>query len=202
MNRVVFLIICASLLQACASNINLRNAEVHYKNGEAAMLAGNWNQARRSYAKSVVNANLGNTPTRTKSVINYEYGRALGATCYFEEAEKYLKVSLELDESSNGPIHYPLIELGRLSLNQEQYGKSAGYFSRVLPVVEKLGAENLDPIGFADLLEELSLSLENSGKNSEAETHRERASSIRRENSGAISRTDRTPYGRHCNDAS
>jgi tetratricopeptide (TPR) repeat protein len=89
----------------------------------------------------------------------YEYGRASGVTCFYEHAEEYLSKALTLDEESSGPTHYPLIELARLNLDRGKYAEAVPYFERVLPIVEKLNSEALDPIGFADLLDEYAVHL-------------------------------------------
>lgn len=128
----------------------------------------------------------------------YEYGRASGATCFYEHAEEYLTKSLKLDEESSGPIHYPLIELARLNLDQRKFAQAVPYFERALAAAEKLDAESKDPIGFADFLDEYVRALEGSGQAAKAGSFVARAAKIRATNPTAVSKTDRTPYGKHC----
>jgi tetratricopeptide (TPR) repeat protein len=151
-----------ALLAGCApfaQDLNKYNAARYADAGLAALNRGDWDAARRAYARAAVNADLGRAPTRTRSVMYYEYGRASGVTCFYEHAEEYLSKALTLDEESSGPTHYPLIELARLNLDRGKYAEAVPYFERVLPIVEKLNSEALDPIGFADLLDEYAVHL-------------------------------------------
>jgi hypothetical protein len=109
-----------------------------------------------------------------------------------------LTKSLKVDEESAGPIHYPLIELARLNLDQRKFAEALSYFERALPAVEKRDAASMDPIGFADFLDEYAQALSMSHRVAEANALKARAADIRSKHSGAQSRTGRTPYGKHC----
>jgi len=188
------------MLAGCAHDINKYNAARYADAGAAALRGGDWDGARRAYARAAVNADLGRAPVRARSVMYYEYGRTSGATCFYDHAQEYLTKSLKLDEESSGPIHYPLIELARLNLDQGKFAQAVPYFERAIPVVDKLNAEALDPIGFADLLDEYAKALNATGRASDASTLSARANGLRSKHQGATSRTDRTPYGKFCAD--
>jgi tetratricopeptide (TPR) repeat protein len=198
--RFVALAFGLALVTGCVHDINKYNAARYADAGEAALRRGDWDGARRAYARAAVNSDLGRAPVRARSVMYYEYGRTSGVTCFYDHAQEYLTKSLKLDEESSGPIHYPLIELARLNLDQGKFAQAVPYFERALPAVEKLNAESQDPIGFADFLGEYSLALSESGRSAEAGPMKARASAVRLKHQGTASRTDRTPYGKHCTD--
>ena len=192
------IMVCLVLISGCAHNINIHNAAKHAEAGDSAILRDDWDTARREYAQAAVNADLGRAPARARSVMYYEYARACGVTCHYELAEEYLHKSLKLDEESSGPIHFPLIELARLYLDQGKYDQAVPYFERALPVVENLGAATIDPIGFAEFLEEYAIALDMSGRPTDSSILKDRSADIRGLHPSAKSNTDRTPYGKHC----
>lgn len=196
--RNTIAILFSALLGGCAHEINKYNAARYADMGIAALYRGDWDAARRAYARAAVNADLGGAPVRMRSVMHYEYARASGVTCYYEHAEEHLAKALKLDEESSGPTHYPLIELARLNLDQEKFAQAIPYFERALPIVEKLNAASVDPVGFANLLDEYVQALTMSGRAADAKVIQTRAANIRSKNPDLKSRTDRTPYGKHC----
>jgi tetratricopeptide (TPR) repeat protein len=198
MKHCAVVLLTLAMLYGCAHDINIHNAARYGQAGEAALQRGDWDGARRAYARAAVNADLGRAPVRARSVMYYEYGRTSGATCFYDLAETYLSKSLKLDEDSSGPVHLPLIELARLNLDQGKFTQAIPYFERALPVVDKLDAGSKDPIGFADFLDEYAQALTISNRASEASALTARAADIRSKHPTAASRTNRTPYGKHC----
>ena len=196
--QLTYPVILSVLLIGCATDINLKNAKRYSDSGHNAVVSEDWDAARRAYAKAAVNSDLGNAPVRTRSIMYYEYARASGATCFYDIADEYLKKSLELDKSSNGPIYWPLIELARLNLDQGKYAEALIYFDEVDPIFTELKAIEKDPIGYADYLDEYATALEGTGSQAKAAELRKQANTIRDRNLDIKSFTDRTPYGKHC----
>jgi hypothetical protein len=56
-----------ALLSGCAHDVNRHNAVRYAEAGEAALLRGDWDAARRAYAQAAVNADLGRVPVRARS---------------------------------------------------------------------------------------------------------------------------------------
>jgi hypothetical protein len=104
---IVLLLFAAS----CASPINSTNAKHHAISANEAEKRGDWTTARKEWAKALVNAQLAGAPTQELAVFNYEYGRALGVQCSWDEAEKYLLKAYELDLKTGGPA---FMSLGRV----------------------------------------------------------------------------------------
>lgn len=180
------------------SGINATNARHHAEAAKAASKAGDWNTARTQWAQALVNAQLVGASPDTLAVYNYEYGRALGVTSFYDESEKYLLRALDLDTQTKGPTYMSLLELSRLQYDQKQYQKSIPYFHRTLESLESSGMAIKAPIDFADMLDEYADALTKAGNEREAIAITSRATRLRAENPNKQSNTDRTPYGTQC----
>lgn len=188
-------IILVFVLSGCASTLNERNAH-HYANaGVAAQQAGDWEMARRHWSRAAVNAQLAGMTDKQQAIAFYEYGRSCGATCFFDESEKYLLMSLELDKSGGGPIHMSLLELARLNFDQKKYKEANRYFEQLPALYEKEKAAEKDPAGVALAYKEFSISLENTGRVKEAEKYSKISEQLEKIVKGNESNTERTPYG-------
>jgi tetratricopeptide (TPR) repeat protein len=185
------------LLSGCASTLNQRNAHEYANAGQSAQLSGNWDAARRYWAKAVVNARLGGMTDKQLAIAYYEYGRSLGATCFFDESEKYLKEAFELDSKNGGPVHMALLELGRLNLDQKKYQAATSYYEQLPSIYEALDAASKVPAGVAETYSEYSTALSASGNKSKANQFNFLAQKLASE-ATSPSTTERTPYGKHC----
>ena len=185
-------------LSGCASALNVRNAESHAQAGYAAQRSGNWDAARRQFAQAVVNADLGDADLSGKSIVNYEYGRALGVTCFYDEAEKYLLRSKTIKEQLNLSPYLALYELGLMNEKQGKHDASANYFAQLIPEMKKEGLQNKYPLGVADAFDRYADALEKSGKPNEARLQRKEAAAIRSANPNAQPFGALTPYGTQC----
>lgn len=194
--------IAAITFVGCAAPINVRNAEVHAQAGYAAQQRGDWDAAMRQFAQAVVNADLGGAEPRGKAIVNYEYGRALGVTCRYSEAEKYLLRSKEFDEQQGRSPYLPLYELGLLSEKQGSSLQASIYFSQLIPLMEKEGLRSRYPLGVADAYDRYASALQANGNSEKAATQRGEAMKIRAANPGATPFGAITPYGSACQKAS
>lgn len=196
--KLVFCVFVLSLI-GCASPINRKNAEIHTRQGAIAIANNDWQAARRSFARAVVNADLGGVAPSTRAVLNYEYGRSLGVTCFFDDATYYLEQAHKLDKETGGPLYLSLVELARLHLDQAKFAEAAAYYKRALPELDLHNIPEKSPIGYADVLDELATALIAIKQTTEASELKLRAQSIRTEHPNGRSATDRTPYGKYCN---
>jgi tetratricopeptide (TPR) repeat protein len=189
------------MISSCGSHqaITGKSASAHSKAGWADMQKGDWDSARRHFARAVGNGNLANLPASNMAVFNYEYGRSLGVTCFYDEAETYLLKAYELDQESDGPTYMSLTELSRLLMDQQRYEEAARYFERLFNELPEKTIHEA-PIGHADILGEYAVVLSKIGRYDEAIDIRNRERSIREANPEGHSMTDRTPYGSHCAD--
>lgn len=192
-----FLLSLLIFLSGCVSTINQRSAHNHAISGQIAQENGNWDEARRHWAKAVVNAQLAEMNNKALSIAYYEYGRSLGVTCFFDESEKYLSLSLDIDKHRNGPVYMPILELARLHSSQSDLEKSATYYEQ-LPAIykEKYYLEQRDPYGIGVVFEEYSEVLEYLNKDKEAKLYQQKSIDLKAKSNSSNSEV--TPYGKHC----
>lgn len=165
---------------------------------QKAVQNNDFNTAREYWVKAVENSELGKEPEQKLAVLYYEYGRALGVTCFFDESETYLKKAYEFDKKTNGPVYMSLTELGRLNLDQKNYNEALEYFNEVLPMLESMNAHIKAPMEFSFILDEYVEMLNKTGKEEEAQRNKQRALEIRKNNPRRFSITERTMYGSQC----
>ncbi len=192
-------IILSVLLSGCAFSINLHNARKYDLAANDAIQKGDWKAARMYYSRAWGNAQMGRADTRTIARLRYEYGRASGVVCEWEEAELALNEAFELDKKSDGPRWMPLVELERMSIAQKDYKKAKSYFDKLMPILSEIQGETKDPLGYADLLDEFVLVLENIGEGESAKKHKKREKQLRDTFPGQKAHTEITPYGTQCN---
>jgi tetratricopeptide (TPR) repeat protein len=192
-----FVLISFIFLTACVSTLNQRNAHNHAISGQIAQENGNWDDARRHWAKAVINARLADMNNKSLSIAYYEYGRSSGATCFFTESEKYLNLALDIDKKRNGPVHMSILELARLHASQSNLAKAVTYYEQ-LPAIykERYYLEQRDPHGTGIVWEEYSEALSSLGKNEQAEQYHQKAIALKAKSSS--SNSEITPYGQFC----
>ena len=185
-------------LAACAVPLERYEAGRYADAAIAARSAGNYALARSNWAKAIAHAQLGAGRTRELAIAYYEYGRSSGIICDWDEANRGLQRSLELDRSVNGPVHMSLIELARMNLDRGHYEAARGYFEQANDLYEAMSAETRDPIGYAQFLDEYSLALDRTGAHDKAAPFRARAQQLRATFPKGESHSERTPYGTQC----
>jgi len=185
------------LLGGCASDLNRANQDRYYHQAVAAQSRGDWDAARKAWARVVANSRTSGATIEQQAVFHYEYGRSLGVTCFFAEAEAELLQAYQLDVETDGPAYMSLTELARLHLDQQHYAEAAQYFQRMLNEADE-GVLPQAPAEHANILDEFAEALIGTGDAAQAGALQEEAAAIRRSHPQAQSITERTPYGRHC----
>ena len=191
------LIIQLVLIASCASSINQKSASIHINSAQSALKNSDWNEARKHWAKAVVNADLSDTPEKTRAILYYEYGRSLGVTCFFSESENYLNKAYDLDKKTDGPFYMSLLELARLNFDQLNYQNSSKYYELLIPELEKLGLDKEAPVEYSNILNEYSYVLSKLERIDLSNSIKSQAELISSSSKG-YSITDRTPYGKYC----
>lgn len=176
-------------------SVGVRN---HLNIAYKAEYKGSWSTAETHYGKALVQAESEGASENVLAVLNYQYGRALGVTCSFNESEQHLLKALELDEKNGGATFMDLNELARLHYDQGNYSKAIFYFEKSLPAMDQFGSANKAPIAYADILLEYSEALQRTGNDSKAQELKNKAMEIRNKRPKAYSITERTPYGKYC----
>jgi len=199
--RTIIIILTAIVLVGCANPINRETAQNYYGAAISAQRNGDWENARMYFGRAIDNANVGGADDSTLAVLWYEYGRSSGVICDWVEAEKGLLKAYELDRINKGPTYMSLYELARMNYDQKDFKKAEGYFHKSYLEFEENQIDTKDPVGYADFLDEYSVTLENLGKEGEAEELKIRSSKIREAFKNKDSHTDKTPYGTKCSNS-
>ena len=190
----------SALLVGCANPVNTKTAEKYWNAGYAAQQAGNWSDAQMYYSRSILNAEMGSADRRTMAVLWYEYGRASGVVCDWEEAQNGLGKAHYYDRLSEGPVHMSSYEMGRMFTVREMYPEAERYFAQAFEEFEQANSDTRDPIGYAVFLDEYVRALQHNGQAGKANEYTARARKIREAFPEGESHTDLTPYGTHCKD--
>jgi len=196
--KVLFLLPLLFSLVSCAPAINQKSAAIHAQSAQNAIQNNDWDVARVSWAKAVKNGELAGESDQNMAILYYEYGRALGTTCYFQQSESYLKKAYDLDKKTGGPIYMSIVELARLNLDQKKYEIALPYFTELMPILDKINAKEEAPIEYSNILTEYSKVLANTGNHEKSKSLLQEAASIRKNNQGGYSITERTLYGSQC----
>ncbi len=181
-----------------------KTPDVYMQEAAAARERGDWDAARKVYSRLLADTASTQVSPRFQAVLHYEYGRSLGVTCFFKEAEHELTVAHDLDkndrEKQTGGIFYlSLVQLGRLNVAQRKFPEAVSYFEQILRRLDPVIGANRTPYFYSDLLDDYAAALSGMGRSGEADAASKRASEIRSKIVAAPSlMVDQTPYGTRC----
>ncbi|MBW8780908.1 MAG: tetratricopeptide repeat protein [Verrucomicrobia bacterium] len=169
-----------------------------YASAAHALIAkNNWGAARGAMFRAVNEAELLGLSPKTLVTLHYEYGRCLGVTGKFDDAETHLLKALAFDKQLGGPFYMDLTELARLNYDQGKYPEANIYFEQDIQAMDHLGLADDSPAASIDILSEYGVSLRKTGREFEAGAMDARIKTIRQAHPILVSHTDRTPYGRY-----
>lgn len=166
--------------------------------GAYAQTIGKWDISRRAYAQAVVDSEVVEWPPARRAILHYEYGRALGVTCFFAASAFELMSAYQLEEISGGPLYMSLTELARLHLDQKKYRIAAEFYQKSFVEQDKADVSSGAPIAYADTLDEYAIALKEIGETQKSETMSAKANELRTKYPDWKSVTGRTPYGTQC----
>ena len=179
---------------AMASDLEL---DEYLQRANAAKIRGDWESVASQVAQAINHPDLPKTGT-IRSGVHLEYGRAMGVLCQYREAEKYLMLAKEIADTSGSAAIGALYELGSVSVAQKKFAAAVGYFSQLVPMIERDSRSKPSPSVIADAYEKLSLALAETGKTEEAQARRGEADKIRQTALKAALPGMITPYGKLC----
>ncbi len=203
--RVLVAMLLLTMISGCvgfAHELNLRNAERYAQSCRGWQGQHEWWKARWNCSRAVVNATLGRAPDNAIAALWYEYGRTSGAICDYKEAKRGLDEAPKLDERANGPAFITLLELARLNYEQGQFQEAYVYYERAEKALPMDRATREDAIGYAEMLEEYALSANRLDNAAKGRMLLNRAKDLRQANTDKTFHTDRTPYGKFCDQKS
>ena len=168
----------------------------YVQRAEAAKKRGDWESVASQIAQAINHPDLPRAGA-VRSTVHVEYGRAMGVLCHFDEAEKYLLLAKQIARQGNVSTFHAVVELGALNVGQKKYAVAAGWYSEMMPMLERESLIKMSPLLLADALEKFAIALAATGKPEEAESQRHAAARIRETGPGAPSASI-TPYGAKC----
>ena len=186
--KSVGMLAVVAVLASCAPQLNQYNADRYYDLGLEKEFSGDYAGAREAFRRALINAKSGKAQPSYVSAVLYNLGRMHGYTCDFESSDRLIVESLFAERALESPdpanITKRLSELARLSFDRQYFEQSTKYYSEVIPMLEKLGVLEDDPVGYAYFLEGYSNALERLGSTGAASEVYDRAKSLRTDNSG------------------
>ncbi len=186
-------------LNGCMGPLLEKEAEYHYEAAQKFERAGDYDSARNQYAQTLMRARRAGADGATLSMLTYNYARNSGYACHLDDAEKYLLEALELEKGVTGPesgiSSMRMFELARLYFDQGNYASSAKYYSLGVPIVERLGANNSDPLAYSDALDEYAVALNRIGKTLEGSQIAAKALAARDQHAGSTRQFVPIKYG-------
>jgi tetratricopeptide (TPR) repeat protein len=197
MKRLIPGVMILLSLAGCVS-LTEGSAGESMQKGAAAENQGDWDAARRIYAQTFADKNLAQTSPRYRAVLHYEYGRSLGVTCFFTEAEHELTLAHNLDKKNSGVFYLSLTVLVRLNLAQQKFPEALSYFERALAELDPAITAKTTPVFYANVLDDYALALSGTGHPGRAKAATRQAAEVRANIIGEQRNGDTTPYGKQC----
>jgi len=151
--------------------------------GNRALDAGRYEVALKGYEKTLRLAeDVGDAQYRAMAM--YGLARANARLCRATLAEKWFRDSISLRESipdvpQSAFLTQNWIEFARFLLSVGRTEEAAAYFERAVQKLERMGIERIDPIGYADLLDDVAATLIKIGNIAEAKVHAQRIAELR-----------------------
>lgn len=177
-----------------------------YSHAYMALQKGEWLTYKRLMRTVIDKSTASGAPPEKRAIYWYEYGRASGVVCDWEDAEFALTVAKNLDAKTGGPVHESLNELGRIYVVRTQYEKAVDHFTRAFKALGQYhekhpGKEITNQLGNARVIEDFAYALDKvGGQQSDIKRLRDSAAEIRKNlNAKDGIYEDVTPYGSQCN---
>jgi tetratricopeptide (TPR) repeat protein len=156
-----------------------------------------WEQAYQRWVKIVAEGEREKRPDADLAGYYHNLGRTAGVTCRFDQSEQALLHSRDLYAKTDGASWNPLIELGRLELDQKKYAESARYFKQAFDAMER-AHHTSEPRNRALILDDYAQALAASGDAAGAKAVREQAIALRKGAPPGAGISGRPPYGKFC----
>ena len=198
MHRLILLSLVL-LFGGCASNapspqsLNWTGNEAYFKR--------DYNNAIKWYSASL-DESLKTNDKQFSAISMYGLARANGHLCNLDEAESWLIKSIEARKSltnlETAYLSQNIFELGRLYIAQEKWENANAQFLQALPMLESMDMESIDPLGYANLLEEYQQILQRTGNDKLVSTNLEKIEQLRKNNQAGRAQYVSDPYPANC----
>ena len=194
----ISIIFLASTIIGCATT-----SQQHVLNmeGNRAYLTARYQEAVQRYEKALEAANQ-NKDQQYIAIASYGLGRANIKLCRLDEAEHWLKHSIQaretLADSSLAYMTQNLSELARLYMAQQRYADATTLYERATPLLYRLKADKNDPIELANQFDAYEEALRKTDRTAEANAIANKAKELRKDNPGKFARFRPEPISQTC----
>jgi len=185
----ISIILSLIILTGCiATPLNQRHYNFYYEAGGIAENNNDLELARQNYSRAIINAQLGYLGAEKEAWATYEWARIAGYLGNYEESKEAFIDAISLLEKAKGKnnsVATPMLsELGHLYHGNRFHEDAVKIYSQAVKLLEKLDAQESDPIGYALLLENYAESLAESGDKEKSLNIYQKAQVIREKHTG------------------
>lgn len=170
--------------------------------GNRALDTGEYEEALKFYSEALKLAEKDDS-LQYRAIAMYGLARANAHLCRVDAADQWFRDSISLreslpDEPAIAWVTQNWLEYARFLYSRGRNNDAVSYFGRAVPVLEKMGIEEMDPIGYADMLDAYESAMLSIGMTAEAEAQAQRAAQIRQKYPDRQARFRPVPYPTHC----
>tara|TARA_R110002049_G_scaffold219404_1_gene391071 strand:+ start:59 stop:706 length:648 start_codon:yes stop_codon:yes gene_type:complete len=199
MNNIIIVLTLVIFVAGCASNsqspqnLNWTGNEAYFKNDYVGAI---------SWYSASLEASLKSGDKQFEAISMYGLARANGHLCNLNEAETWLVKSIEVRKSlpdiETAKLSQNLFELGRLYMAKREWKKANEQYSQALLLLANYDMEEIDPLGYANLLDEYQKILENTGSSELASENHAKIERLRKNYSTKQAQYVSDPYPANC----
>jgi tetratricopeptide (TPR) repeat protein len=163
----LFLAALAACAAGCTHVTDMQQAQSDFYNGVEAEGADELTLARNEFSSAYGTAVKANFDPAFQARCLYELARVTGFSGSYAESEKDFKRVLVLIDLANGRANSmrapALSEYARLLHDTGRHADAVAVYEKAIPELQKQGTNDVDPLGYALLLEDYSESLAGAG---------------------------------------
>lgn len=173
--------------------------------GNRSLNAGQYDEALKAYSKALSRAK-DERFVQDRAIAMYGLARTNARLCRVDAAEKWFRDSIALretlpDVTDSAWLTQNYLEFARFLLSRGRTEEAEEYMARAIPMLDDLGLEYSDPIGYAEVLDDYAAALDAVGKYPESQAQTDRAANLRRENPDRRADFKPIPYPADCDAA-
>ena len=190
--------VLASLLAACAQMPPAQQANYE---GNVAYYSHRYDDALAKFERSLAIAEK-NGDKQYAAIAMFGMARTYAQLCRESNAEKWFNQSISAREAlpdiRHAHITQNLLEYGRFLASWSRKSEAVSLYDRAMPLLESLGMEKEDPLGYALVFDEYEALLTSTGRESDASVAKARAKTLRETYKGRTAQFKPEPYP-NCN---
>ncbi len=190
----VSVVVLASLLTACAQVPSPQQAN---DEGNVAYYSQRYDDALARFGHALAVAEK-NGDQQYVAIAMFGLARTYAQLCQESDAEKWFNASIAareaLPDTPHAYITQNLLEYGRFLASWSRQSEALSLYDRAMPLLESLGLEEGDPLGYVFVLDEYAALLTSAGRTGDASAANARAKMLRETYKGRKAEFTPEPY--------